>query len=219
MLSIIIPTYNEKENIVILIPLLEKNLKGEHEIIVVDDNSPDGTAAAAETFPGVRVVRRESKAGLTRAVLAGAAAANGELLLIMDADLSHPPEAVSKMLEAMGKADLVIGSRLIAGGGVEHWPFHRKLISKGADLLARLVLGVRASDPLSGFFLMKISFFKKTRFRTKGYKLLLNILADNPKIKIAEIPYVFKDRYSGKTKLGYGEMFTYILDLLRIRVG
>jgi len=238
MLSIIIPTYNEKENIILLIPRLHKTLNHgavapssqspiglqdpklgtKYEIIVVDDNSPDGTAAAAETFPFVRVVRRESKQGLTSAVLAGVAAANGELVLVMDADLSHPPETVLKMLEAMGKADLVIGSRLLAGGGVENWPFHRKMISKAAEFLARAVLGVKVSDPLSGFFLVKKSLFKKTRFRTKGYKLLLNILADNPKTKAVEVPYVFKDRHSGKTKLGYGEIVTYLFDLLRIKI-
>jgi dolichol-phosphate mannosyltransferase len=223
MLSIIVPTYNERDNIALLVRRLEAALEGEHEIIVVDDSSPDGTAALVRElsgkFPALRLVSRSSKAGLTGAIVAGAAAAKGEMLLVMDADLSHPPEKAAELWHALGDADIAVGSRMAAGGGVESWPLHRRLISKSAEMMARLTLGISCSDPLSGFFAVRRDVFLRTRFRTKGYKLLLNILADNRKARLAEVPYVFRDRHAGKTKLGAGEIFRFIADLFRIRFG
>lgn len=221
MLSIVIPTYNERENIAPLVTRLDNCLK-DYEIIFVDDNSPDGTADEIRSLSGkypVRVIGRKGKLGLTSAVVEGALAAKGGNVLVMDADLSHPPESAPLLSSALSSSDLVIGSRLAKGGGVENWPFHRKIISSVAEWLARLILGVRTTDPLSGFFAARKALFTKTRFRTKGYKLLLNMLADNPGIRISEVPYVFKDRYAGKTKLGALEIFNYLLDLLRIRFG
>jgi dolichol-phosphate mannosyltransferase len=214
MLSIIIPTYNERENIPVLIRKLGE-LPSSHEIIVVDDNSPDGTADAVEKLdnPSVQLVRRKEK-GLSGAIVAGVSAAKGENIIVMDADLSHPPELVPEFLSKLKDHDLVIGKRT----KVEHWQFHRKMISKGAEFLAGL-LGIKAPDPLSGFFAMRKKAFLKTRIRTKGYKILLNIIYDNPDLKIAEIPYIFKGRYKGKTKLGYPEISNYLLDLWRIRFG
>ena len=167
--------------------------------------------------PDLRLVSRERKSGLTSAVLSGAEAAKGEMLIVMDADLSHPPESVPMLAGALAGSDLAVGSRLMEGGGVENWPLHRRLISKGADSLARLILGVRCSDPLSGFFAIRKDILMRTRLRTKGYKLLLNILADNRSLRVAEVPYVFRDRYAGKTKLGTIELLTFVLDILRIR--
>jgi dolichol-phosphate mannosyltransferase len=97
------------------------------------------------------------------------------------------------------------------------WPFHRRMISWGAESLARALLGVKVSDPMSGFFAVRRDVFLKTRLRARGYKILLNILADNPRMRIAELPYSFSDRHSGRTKLGAMEMATYVLDLLRLR--
>ncbi|MFH0737506.1 MAG: polyprenol monophosphomannose synthase [Candidatus Micrarchaeota archaeon] len=223
MLSIIIPTYNERENIPLLISRLEASLCAEHEIIIVDDSSPDGTAVAvseiAKNDKTVYLISRKAKTGLTGAVVEGVKAAKGDIIIVMDADLSHPPEAVPKLAEALKGADIAIGSRLAQGGGVESWPMHRKVISSGADTLARLLLGISCSDPMSGFFAMRRSAFLKIRFRSRGYKLLLNILADNPKAKVAEVPYTFKDRHAGKTKLGAGETINYVFDLLRIKLG
>ena len=223
MLSIIIPTYNERGNILHLIALLEAVVEDAHEIIVVDDNSPDGTADAAlkasKKFPAVRLLKREGKAGLSSAVMAGVSAAKGERILVMDADISHPPELVPKMAAALKDCDLVIGSRMLPGGGVKSWPIHRRLISFGAELLARLAVGVKVSDPLSSFFAMRRETFAATRVRTKGYKILLNILADNRAFRIIEIPYVFSDRKAGRTKLGAMEIFRYAADLARIRFG
>jgi dolichol-phosphate mannosyltransferase len=105
------------------------------------------------------------------------------------------------------------------GGGAQNWPFHRKLISDTAHLLAKLVLGVKSSDSLSGFFAIRKDIFLRTRLRTKGYKLLLNILFDNPGIKVRDVPYFFSDRKAGKTKLGMGEMARFLSDLFSIRFG
>jgi len=226
MLSAIIPTYNEAGNISLLLRLLSEAFKGtgiDYEIIVVDDNSQDGTALEIRKLtaksPRIRLIERKGKLGLTSAIVTGAKAAKGDSLIIMDADLSHPPEAVVILAKKLETNDLVIASRLMKGGKVENWPTHRKIISKGADTLSRIFISTKVTDPMSGFFAIKKEFFEKTKFRTKGYKLLLNILADNKNIRIAEIPYTFKDRHSGKTKLGNLEIITYVGDLMRIRFG
>lgn len=221
MLSILIPTYNEKDNIEPLVRALSNIIKQKYEIIIVDDNSPDNTAAVvrklSESHPNLRLLKRKQKQGLSKAIVAGVDVAKGEEILVMDGDLSHPPEAVPKLAASLQEYDLVIGSRLIKGGGVKNWPFHRKLISKGAETIARLLITTDCSDPLSGFFAIKKSVFKKTNIRTQGYKILLNILVDNPGIRIIEVPYTFKDRHKGKTKLGNKEIIEYILDIIRIK--
>ena len=222
MISIIIPTYNEHDNIHILLSRLAKSVLIEHEIIVVDDNSPDGTgdlvARFSKTLPKLRLIRRQEKKGLTSAIVAGVNAAKGNKIVVMDADLSHPPELIPSLISKLNTQDLVIGSRLIKGGGVENWSIHRKLISNGAEFLARLLLKVSVSDPLSGFFAVRRKVLNNTRFRTKGYKILLNILADNPKLELSEVPYIFKDRCAGETKLDSKEMITYVFDLIRLKL-
>lgn len=223
MISIIVPTYNEKESIRLLFDRISKVMKEEFELIFVDDSSPDGTADEArklsKKFSNVKLVSRKGKYGLSGAVFAGFRESKGEIILIMDADLSHPPEVIPQLLSNLPKYDIAIGSRLIKGGGVENWPIHRKLISIGADIISRCVIGSAVTDPMSGFFAAKRSIFEKTRLRTKGYKILLNILADNPDIKIIEVPYIFTDRIFGKTKLDFSEKLRYISDVLRIRWG
>ncbi len=222
MLSIIVPTYNEKENIGLLIAQLEKSISQEHEIIVVDDNSPDGTAdvvrSLSKEFPSLRLIKRRRKQGLTSAIVAGAKAAAGNDVVVMDADLSHPPERAAALASELKNHDLVIGSRNVEGGGVQNWPLHRKLVSKCAEMLAHILLGISSRDPLSGFFAIKRNVLLRTRFRTKGYKILLNILFDNPDLRIKEIPYLFRDRHAGKTKLGTAEIVNYVFDLLRIKL-
>lgn len=222
MLSIIIPTYNERENVLPLVGRIGRSVRGEYELVIVDDNSPDGTAAEAEALSNsypLRVVKRKGKLGLTSAVIDGVAASKGALIVVMDADLSHPPEKIPELAEALSKSDLAVGSRMAKGGSVESWPMHRRVISKCAELAARLVIRCGTSDPLSGFFAAKREIFLKTRFRTKGYKLLLNILEDNPGLRITDVPYVFRDRHAGKTKLGAFEVFNYLADLARIKRG
>ncbi|MBI5046895.1 polyprenol monophosphomannose synthase [Candidatus Micrarchaeota archaeon] len=192
MLSVIIPTYNESENIRLLVPLIVSSVSKkftDYEIIIVDDSSPDGTGSIVNSlskkFPQVRLIVRKQKSGLTGAIVAGVNAAKGNWIIIMDADLSHPPDVVPLLASQLDAFDVVIGSRLMKGGKVENWPLHRKLMSDGANFLASLLLGVHISDPLSGFFAIRKDIFTKIRFRTKGYKLLLNILHDTPNFLLA----------------------------------
>ncbi len=159
--TVVIPTYNEAENIKKIIPqtfkVFEENgIDG--EIVVVDDASPDGTADLVEGLWNqfnVRVHRRPDKMGLASAILEGFSIAKGDILCVVDADLSHPPEFISELLKPIldGNADLVIGSRYTKGGEIDGWPFKRRLISRGAILLAKPLTSIR--DPVSGFFLLK----------------------------------------------------------------
>lgn len=223
MLSILIPTYNERANILPLVRAIEASVTTEHEIIIIDDNSPDGTAAevmkAKEQCKSLRLVKRAGRLGLTGAVRAGLQESRGERIIVMDADLSHPPESLQRMYAMLDEADIVVGSRLMAGGGVENWPIHRKLMSGAARILAILFVNPKCSDPLSGFFAARREVMLATRFRTKGYKLLLNIIADNRGARISEMPYRFRDRVAGKTKLDSMEILNFVADLMRIDFG
>ena len=150
MISVIVPTYNEADSLPPLVERIGKAMSGHTwELVVVDDGSPDGTAEVANRLSAqhpVWVVRRPGKAGLASAVIAGFKEARGDILVVIDADLSHPPEALPAMLVASADADLVLGSRYVRGGGVEGWPASRRLISRGGCLYARLLLGVGVRD-------------------------------------------------------------------------
>ena len=224
LLSIVIPTYNEEGNVALLAERLMHVFEGvEHEIIFVDDNSPDGTAGKVRLIPGfpnkIKLVERPLKLGLASAVMDGTKAASGEWILVMDADLSHPPETAKELFNKREKADLVIASRHVEGGGAVDWHASRNTISKGAEMLCRPMIGNRTTDPLSGFFLVKREMLLKTRVRVKGYKILLNVLNDNPKMAVLDVPYIFKGRHSGKTKLNASEIANYLFDLLRLKLG
>lgn len=222
MISVIIPTYNEKENIknlIVEISNIFKKNKIKGEIIIVDDNSPDGTGKIAENlskkYP-VKVLHRKGKLGLSSAVVAGFKAAKGNILGVMDADFSHPPEIIPKLIKPIldENIDFVIGSRHVKGGGMENWPLLRKIISKGATLLARTVTNVK--DPMSGLFFLKKSVIKNIKFDSKGFKICLEILVKGNYKTVNEVPYIFKDRRAGKSKLGAGEYFNYLITLMRL---
>jgi len=225
-LSIIVPTYNEAENVRELIERVEASLKGlDFEVVVVDDSSPDGTAEVAEEFGkaygNVRVVRRPKKMGVASAVLDGMKAAKHELIAVMDADLQHPPELLPKLLEkAMEGYDIVVASRYVEGGGIEEWGFWRRLISRGATLLAHTLLpktrGVK--DPMSGFFVFRRKVVEGVELNPIGYKLLLEVLVRGRYESVAEVPYVFKARRRGRSKLGLKEIFDYVIFLFKLRV-
>jgi len=220
-LSIVIPVYNEKGNIVKLVESISNVFKAvEYEVIFVDDNSPDGTATIVKELEGfgknIRLVERAGKFGLSSAVATGVKAASAEIVIIMDGDLSHPPETAYEMFKSSEGYDLVIASRKAEGSGDHDFAFHRDIISKAAESLSRPFVGKRTTDPMSGFFLVKKSIFEKTKIRVKGYKILLNIIHDNPNLKILEIPYTFQARYSGKTKLTFSEIVNYVFDLGRL---
>ncbi len=210
MVSIIIPTYNEAGNIRKLVPEIFKH-SVKSEVIIVDDNSPDGTAQAGRElgkwFP-VRVVERPGKMGLGSAVLEGFRHASSNILGVMDADLSHPPEKIPEMVRAIRDCEIVVGSRYVKGGGVENWPLKRRIMSRGATWMARALTSVK--DPMSGFFFLRKSVVDGVRLEPKGYKILLEILAKGRYDRVTEIPYVFKDRQVGDSKLDGGEITTYL---------
>ncbi len=221
--SIVIPTYNESENILKLISEIEKNLPTNDftEVIVVDDNSPDGTGKLVENYITkerfkteeknsshtknhiLKVVHRTAKEGLIPAILDGVRQSRGTNVLIMDADFSHPPEVIPKMMSELG-------SRYIEGGKVVGWPVRRKILSKGASTLARLGLNVkRVKDPMSGLFALPRELIQNISIATKGYKILLEILVKNKEIPVIEVPYTFTDRQSGKSKMSYNVIVNY----------
>ena len=225
-ISIVVPTYNEKENIEILFSEIKKAMPSniDYEIIVVDDNSPDKTwEKALELMTNtVTVIRRVNIKGLSTAILDGILFSAKKYVIVLDADLQHPPQYIPKLLaEAVEKnADVVIGSRYMKGGGIEGWSKTRLLISKGASLIAKLLLpSTRGlTDPMSGFFLVKKEIVARNREKLNpyGYKILLEILEKCEPNKVVEVPYTFKPRLYGKSKLGTKVIVEYIIHVLKL---
>lgn len=228
-LSVIIPTYNERENLPALFEKIDSALRGIYfEAILVDDNSPDGTAELArhlaETrYPWLRVIQRIDERGLATAILTGFREARGEYLAVIDADLQHPPILLPEMLARAEEenADIVVASRYTRGGRVEGWSKTRLLISKGATLLAHILLPPtrQTTDPMSGYFLVKRDLVQSIlpRLKPRGYKVLIEVLAHAPNAKVVDIPYTFHQRLRGKSKLGLRTITDYILHLIQLR--
>jgi dolichol-phosphate mannosyltransferase len=185
------------------------------ELIVVDDGSPDGTADLAESYADkhpVRVLRRPGKAGLASAVLAGFAQARGDVLVVMDADLSHPPEAVPRLAGAIAEgADLAVGSRYVSGGGTEDWPLKRRVVSRAACLMGNVLVPIR--DCTSGFFAIRRSALDGVKLNPIGFKIGFEVMARARYKKFVEVPYVFRDRELGKSKFGRREILQYLVQL------
>lgn len=209
---VIIPTYNERENIHPLIQAV-LSLDQEIDVLVVDDGSPDGTGDLAEslaqTTGRVGVLHRTGKLGLGTAYLAGfryALVHGYELIVEMDADFSHRPQDLPRLLEAAVSADLVIGSRNIPGGRSENWSPLRNLISKGGSLYARLLLGLPVRDCTSGFKCFRrqtLAAIDLSNVRSNGFgfQVELNWLVHQAGLCIVEVPIVFPDRQEGKSKM------------------
>ena len=220
MISIIIPTYNEKENIKKLIVSINKILKkNKHEIIIVDDNSPDGTGKTVDElskkYP-VKCIHRTGKLGLASAVIDGFKTAKGLIIGVMDADFSHDINVIPKLIRPIinNEAELTIGSRYIKEGGIENWPLKRKIISRGATLLSLPLTKIK--DPMSGFFFLKKEVIEGIELNAKGYKILLEIIVKGSYDKVKEIPYTFVDRKSGKSKLNKSEYIDYLKNLFNL---
>ncbi|MGC9209621.1 MAG: glycosyltransferase family 2 protein, partial [Nitrososphaeria archaeon] len=223
LLSVVIPTYNEAENVKPLLDRLRKSLQGiSHELIFVDDNSPDGTGKILreQADPTIRVFVRQNERGWASAFVYGAERARGEYVVFMDADMQHPPEVLPEMLDAAAKqgADVVVASRYSEGGGSEGWSTLRLLVSKGATYLSRLLVpeSWKTDDPMSGFFLFKRSSVDVSSLNRNNLKLLLEALCRNEKLKVVDVPYVFRPRVAGESKMNGLVVFSYVMNLLRI---
>ena len=228
-LSIIVPTYNESHNIVRMLDSIAETLspyKGS-EIIVVDDNSPDGTAEMAKSHAKImstlkkiriEIISRNGKFGLSSAIVKGVQSATGDFLVIMDGDFSHPPQVIPSIIQALQDSnyDIVIASRYVKGGSIIGWPFKRRLMSKGATKIARYGLGIDVKDPVSGFFAFRRDIINGLKFDAIGYKMLLEILVKTKGARVKEIPYTFTNRRIGTSKLDANVMFNYLRAVLRL---
>ena len=229
MLTVVIPTYNEKKNIR---PLIErimeacKEITEPVEILIIDDDSPDGTAqevgAVSEELPvgadarserTVRAIVRQGQRGLAGAVQRGFGEARGDIIAVMDADLSHPPEVLPDLLETVrsGAADVAVASRRVKGGGIQNWPLSRRVISWVSGMMARPLVPVR--DTTSGYFALKKSCIEAVELRPIGYKIGLEVLARGRYATVREVPFVFTDRQFGQSKLGGKVMWAYLIQL------
>lgn len=223
LVSIIIPTYDEKNNLPILVDRIINSLdKTEIEIIIVDDNSPDGTGRIADELSRVNktihVIHRKGKLGLGTAVVEGFNNAKGDILGVMDADLSHPPELIPDILDQIlnSKAEFVIATRYRKEGKIENWSHKRRMTSLIATLLARPL--TKVSDPMSGFFFFKQNIIEGIELSPVGYKIGLEIIVKGNYNNLIEIPFTFQNRFNGKSKLDFNEQLNYLHHLLRLYV-
>jgi dolichol-phosphate mannosyltransferase len=209
--SIVVPTYNERSNIRLLLAAVATALGATPwEMIVVDDDSPDGTwrevAAAAREGAPVRCIRRVGRRGLSSAVVEGAMSASAPIVAVMDADMQHDEGLLPRMLQTLETtdADLVVGSRHVEGGGLGEWSAARRRMSEFATWSSRILIGKSVSDPMSGFFMTRRGVFDAAIYdlSQQGYKILLDLLTSSPRpLKVVELPYVFRDRRSGESKV------------------
>ncbi len=221
--TVIIPTYKEEANIGRIVSEVDAVFKQnaiDGEILVVDDNSPDGTIAIVneqkKTRPNLTLVVRQSDHGLSQSVVDGFVHASSDFFVVMDADLSHPTALIPAMIsELRAGNDVVIGSRYIEGGGIKKWPLKRRIISIGATFLGRLLFP-DVSDPVSGFFAVKKSVVAKASLKPRGYKILLEVLGKGFWEKDKEIPFEFVDREIGSSKLKLKTIIEYAEQVIDI---
>jgi dolichol-phosphate mannosyltransferase len=213
---LILPTYNEADNLEALVRAVLPQLEGTgltHTILVVDDGSPDGTGEIADRLAAdlspVRVLHRARKQGLGRAYLAGfelALDAGADLVMEMDADFSHDPRDVPRLIAAAGAADLVLGSRYVPGGGVENWDLSRRLLSRGGCAYARVLLGIPVRDLTGGFKCFNrrvLEGIDLAEVRADGYafQIELTYRAVRAGFRVAEVPILFRERRDGASKM------------------
>lgn len=229
-LNIVIPTYNESENIKNLLEsitgIMEKN-KIDYKIIIVDDNSPDGTWQIVEEImknnKNIHLIKRAGKLGLGSAYIEGfkyAFGLNPDYIMSMDADFSHDPKYIPDFIEKIKYADIVVGSRYAKGGGVS-WKLHRRIMSKGANLMARILLRLKVSDVTGAFRLYKTNMLKSIdldSIKSDGFSFLEEILflCKKNKAKMTETPIFFNDRREGKSKLSKKEMVKFFFTIIRL---
>jgi dolichol-phosphate mannosyltransferase len=221
-IDVVVPTFREALNIPLLIERLAF-LRGTHaphlHLTIVDDNSRDGTEEAIQrlNLPWVSLIVRTTDRGLSPAVLEGLSRTSGDIIIVMDADLSHPPEAIPSMLDDLGKgSDFVVGSRYVEGGVTDdNWGLFRWLNSRVATLIARPFTSI--SDPMSGFFALRRATYAKADFLNPiGYKIGLELLVKCRCSRISEVPIAFADRIHGESKLSLREQLRYIQHIRRL---
>lgn len=228
-LSIIVPTYNERDNIVELVSRLKQCLMGHSwEVIFVDDDSPDGTADRVRAFgrgdSRIHCLQRIGRRGLSSACVEGMLASTAPYLAVMDADLQHDEKLLPQMLDLLkvGNADIVVGSRYVQGGGIGDWNTSRAAISRFATRLSRVVVPAELTDPMSGFFMLRRDVLTKSvrNLSAIGFKILLDLFASSPRaLQFKELPYQFRNRYAGESKLDSVAGWDYGMLLLDKLVG
>jgi len=226
---IIIPTYNEKENIKNLIQEIFNLELPEINILIIDDNSPDRTGEIVNSltrkYKNLKLIKRNKKLGLGSAYKLGFKYALGnkaDLIMTMDADFSHNPKDIPKFIKESNEFDVVVGSRRIPGGKIIGWNIWRKISSWLGANVSRIILGIKVKDPTSGFRCYKKSILEKIDFkkiRSQGYAFQgeILLLCQKNKAKIKEIPITFENRKKGKSKFGFKEIFEFIKFLIRTK--
>lgn len=229
--SVILPTYNERENLPIMFYLLDKTFteaKLDYEVVIVDDSSPDGTLEIAQALQKsygkskITIVSREGKLGLGSAYYSGLQVAKGDRIILMDSDLSHHPKFIPEMIERMDSTgvEIVTGTRYRPGGGVAGWDTFRKLTSRTANFLADFLMNPGVSDLTGSFRLYERSALETVLplVESKGYAFQMEIVvrAKQQDMKIEEVPITFVDRIYGQSKLGSKEIFLYLKGLLTL---
>jgi dolichol-phosphate mannosyltransferase len=206
--SIIVPTLNEEENIMPLVSQITACAVPFREILFVDDHSSDGTRAEIRALEGshpIRLLEQDgADVGLAGAIMVGARAAEGEILLVMDADLSHPPERINDLLAPLfaGTADLVVGSRYIKGGSTQGWPMWRRIVSRAGAALAYPLTGLH--DSMCGFFAIGRSRLLELAPETSGFKIVFEtIVRASGTLRMREIPIAFRERARGRSKMSF----------------
>jgi dolichol-phosphate mannosyltransferase len=230
--SLVLPTYNERENLAALFARIGKVLSGRNfEVIVVDDDSPDSTWAEAQRFqchyPWLRVIRRRGERGLSSAVVCGFRHARGRILGVMDADLQHDVTRIPELLGAMKRADFAVATRRAEGGSDGKWAWPRRFVSWTATMLTRIIARVPLSDPMSGFFTMRREIFMAIddwSLRPRGYKLLLYLYSralqsiGRDRVRLIEVGYDFAERQHGRSKLSFKVILDFIAMLFDLRL-
>lgn len=221
-ISIVIPTYNESENIRRLIPAIAAELDPypwRYDIWIVDDGSPDGTADDAQRlsdqFP-VYVIRRTTERGLASAVLAGFKMSTGKIVVVMDADFSHPVSVIPALVRPLltGESDIAVGTRYCDGGGTFQWSLIRQVVSRGAGFLARKLTPM--SDPTTGLMACRRHAIDFDQISPIGWKIVLEVVAKHPAARLVEVPFIFGSRTQGESKLDWRAQWDYIRHLVQL---